>query len=49
MTHYVILGNSAAGLTAIDAIRQRDKTGPITLISKEPDPAYSRVALPYIL
>ena len=49
MTHYVILGNSAAGLTAIEAIRQRDKTGPITLISKEPDPAYSRVALPYIL
>ncbi len=49
MTHYVVLGNSAAGLTAIDAIRARDKTGPITLISKEPDPAYSRVALPYIL
>jgi nitrite reductase (NADH) large subunit len=49
MTHYVILGNSAAGLTAIDAIRQRDKTGAITLISKERDPAYSRVALPYIL
>ncbi|MGH6885429.1 MAG: NAD(P)/FAD-dependent oxidoreductase, partial [Geminicoccales bacterium] len=49
MTHYVILGNSAAGLTAIDAIRQRDKTGAITVISKEPDPAYSRVALPYIL
>jgi nitrite reductase (NADH) large subunit len=49
MTHYVVLGNSAAGLTAIDAIRQRDKEGPITLISKEPDPAYSRVALPYIL
>src|SRR2546426_1389350 len=47
--HYVILGNSAAGLTAIDAIRQRDQTGPITLISKEPDVAYSRVALPYIL
>lgn len=49
MAHYVILGNSAAGLTAVDAIRERDKTGPITLISKEPDPAYSRVALPYIL
>src|SRR2546426_5832321 len=47
--HYVILGNSAAGLTAIDAIRKRDKTGAITLVSKEPDPAYSRVALPYIL
>ncbi len=49
MTHYVILGNSAAGLTSIQAIRQRDKTGAITVISKEPDPAYSRVALPYIL
>src|SRR2546425_13049626 len=49
MAHYVILGNSAAGLTAVDAIRERDKTGPITLVSKEPDPAYARVALPYIL
>ena len=49
MAHYVVLGNSAAGLTAIDAIRQRDKHSPITLISKEPDVAYSRVALPYIL
>jgi len=49
MTHFVILGNSAAGLTAIDAIRQLDRSGPITLISKEPDVAYSRVALPYIL
>ena len=49
LTHYVILGNSAAGLTAIDAIRARDKEGAITLISKEPDVAYSRVALPYIL
>jgi nitrite reductase (NADH) large subunit len=49
MTHYLILGASAAGLTAIDAIRARDKDGRITLISKEPGPAYSRVALPYIL
>lgn len=49
MTHYVILGNSAAGLAAIDAIRQRDKDGPITVISKEDAPTYSRVALPYLL
>ncbi len=49
MTHYAILGSSAAGLTAIGAIRQRDKAGPITVISKEPDATYSRVALPYIL
>jgi NAD(P)H-nitrite reductase large subunit len=46
---YVILGNSAAGLTAIDAIRERDREGAITVVSKEPEPAYSRVALPYIL
>ena len=49
MTHYVILGNSDAGLTAIDAIRQRDRDGAITVVSQEPEPAYSRVALPYIL
>ena len=46
---YVILGNSAAGLTAVDAIRERDRDGPITVVSREPEPAYSRVALPYIL
>ncbi len=49
MTRYVILGNSAAGLTAIDAIRARDQDGPITVVSKEPEPTYSRVALPYII
>lgn len=49
MTHYVILGSSAAGLTAIDAIRRRDRTGPITVVTKEAEPAYSRVALPYLL
>jgi len=46
---YLILGNSAAGLTAIGAIRERDRDGPITVVSREPEPAYSRVALPYIL
>ncbi len=49
MTHYVILGASAAGLTALDWIRQRDRTGPVTLVTKEPTVAYSRVALPYYL
>ncbi len=49
MTRYVILGNSAAALSAIDAIRARDKDGPITVVSKEAEPTYSRVALPYIL
>jgi len=49
MTRYVILGNSAAGLAAIDTIRRRDQDSPITVVSKEPGPAYSRVALPYLL
>ncbi len=49
MTRYLILGNSAAALSAIDAIRQRDRDGLITVVSKEPEPTYSRVALPYIL
>lgn len=49
MTRYVILGASAAGLSAIEAIRARDKDGPITVVSKEAGPAYSRVALPYLL
>jgi nitrite reductase (NADH) large subunit len=49
MTRYVILGSSAAGLTAIDAIRERDKAGPVTVVTREPGPAYSRVALPYVL
>src|SRR3990172_4980237 len=46
---YVVLGNSAAGLTAIDAIRERDRDSAIAVVSKEPEPAYSRVALPYLL
>ena len=46
---YLILGNSAAGLTAVDAIRERDRDGAITVVSKEAEPAYSRVALPYLL
>src|SRR3990172_11241485 len=46
---YVVLGNSASGLTAIDAIRERHRDGAITVVSKEPEPAYSRVALHYLL
>jgi NAD(P)H-nitrite reductase large subunit len=49
MTSYLILGASAAALAAIEAIRQRDPSGPITMVSKEPEPCYSRVALPYLI
>jgi nitrite reductase (NADH) large subunit len=45
----VIIGNSAAGLSAMEAIRKVDKDCEITLISKEGGKAYSRVLLPYVL
>jgi NAD(P)H-nitrite reductase large subunit len=39
---YLIIGNSAGGIGAAEAIRQVDKTGSLAIISDEPYPAYSR-------
>src|SRR2546428_12341766 len=44
---YVLNGNSAASLAAVDGIRKRDRDGELTLINREEGSAYSRVALPY--
>lgn len=41
-TQYLIIGNSAGGIGAAEAIRQVDETGPITIVSEEPYLAYSR-------
>lgn len=41
-TNYLIIGNSAGGIGAAEAIREIDKAGAITIISDEPYPAYSR-------
>jgi NAD(P)H-nitrite reductase large subunit len=41
-TRYLIIGNSAGGLGAAEAIRQVDKEGALTIVSEEPYPAYSR-------
>jgi NAD(P)H-nitrite reductase large subunit len=49
MQRLVIIGNSAAGLAAIEAIRSRDRRSPITLIAAERHPPYSRVMLTYLL
>ncbi len=43
--YYVILGNGTAGLNAAKAIRERDKTGAVIMISNEPYPAYNRPML----
>ena len=45
----VIIGNSAAGLSAIKAIREVDGSCPITLISAEKCNGYSPVLIPYYL
>lgn len=42
---YVIIGNGAAGLNAAKAIRERDKTGSIVMISNEPYSTYNRPML----
>ena len=46
---YVILGAGPAGVTAAETIRGLDKNGRITLIGGEPEPPYSRMAIPYLL
>jgi NAD(P)H-nitrite reductase large subunit len=47
--HYVIIGNSVAAIGAIEAIRNRDKTGSVTVISDEPYSVYSRPLISYLL
>ena len=42
---YVILGNGAAGFHAAKAIRERDKTGTVVMISDEPWQSYNRPML----
>jgi len=43
---HVIVGNSAAGISAIEAIREYDKNSEVVIISDEAYQAYSRVFLP---
>ena len=46
---YVIIGNSAAGIGAVEGIRQIDKSGEIIVISDEPHHTYSRPLISYLL
>jgi nitrite reductase (NADH) large subunit len=46
---YVIIGGSAAGVSAIEAIRSLDATSSIELFSDEETPLYSRVLLTYYI
>ena len=39
---YLIIGNSAGGIAAAEAIRKADRKGSLVMVSDEPYPAYSR-------
>ncbi len=46
---YVIIGNSAAAVGAVEGIRKNDKEGEITIISSEGYHTYSRPLISYLL
>ncbi|HJW91417.1 MAG TPA: FAD-dependent oxidoreductase [Anaerolineales bacterium] len=46
---YVIVGASAAGLSAAQAIRKRDPTAAIQILSAEARPPYYRPLIPYLI
>lgn len=47
--HYVIIGNGGAGTSALQTIRELDKSSDITIISREQYPTYSPCSLPNLL
>lgn len=49
MKHIIIIGNSAAGIAAVESIRDKDKDSKITVISDEDYTAYCRCVLSYYL
>ena len=49
MMKYVIIGNSAAGVGAVEGIRQIDMQGEITIITNEVHHTYSRPLISYLL
>jgi NAD(P)H-nitrite reductase large subunit len=46
---YVIAGNGAAGVAAVEAVRSADRTNPVCVVAAEPGPAYSRVLLHHMV
>ena len=46
---YVIVGAGPAGVIAAETLRRTDPSGKVTLIGDEPQPPYSRMAIPYLL
>lgn len=46
---YVIIGNSAAAIGAVEAIRTYDPENPVTIVADEPHHTYSRPLISYLL
>ena len=46
---YLVLGNSSAACAAVDAIRENDPTGSITMCSPEPYNAYGTPLVSYVV
>jgi len=46
---HVIIGAGPAGVIAAETLRKNDPKGEIVLIGDEPEPPYSRMAIPYLL
>ncbi len=46
---YLIIGNSAAGITAAECIRSHDTKSTILMVSREPYPAYGRPLISYLI
>jgi len=47
--NYTIIGNSAAAVGAVEAIRSHDRRGEIIVVSREPHGVYSRPLITYLL
>ena len=45
----IIIGNSAAGLSGLEAFRKIDQTSRVTVVAQESTTPYSKVLLPYYL
>ncbi len=46
---YVIVGSGPAGVVAAETICKLDPNGQVVMVGDEPDPPYSRMAIPYLL
>jgi len=46
---YIIVGAGPAGVAAAETLCAKDPEGEVVLIGGEPEPAYSRMAIPYLL